>query len=295
MLHLKPLRLSPKCFDNIEKFAQRIAAMTPGFSGADLANVCNEAALIAARGDREVVDLSDFESAIDRVIGGLEKKKKVLSKDEKTTVAYHEAGHAVTAWFLEHAAPLLKVSIVPRGSAALGYAQYLPRDHYLNTTEQLMDHISVALGGRVAEMLTFNRLTTGAQDDLDKVTKIAYNSIYTYGMSKKFGHLSFSEFRKQNNPFSPRPFSNERAELVDVEARSIVEKAYRRTEEILIKHRDGLEKVAQLLLKQEVINQENVREILGPRPFPDPEDKAEEYYKSFTLNEPIDPKETAKE
>merc|ERR1712137_1335047 len=189
----------------MKEFTQKLASMTPGFSGADIANVCNEAALIAARKDKQTVEPHDFEAAIERVIGGLEKKKKVLSSEEKTTVAYHEAGHAVTAWFLEHASPLLKVSIIPRGSAALGYAQYLPRDHFLQTTEQLLDMMSVALGGRVAEALTFGRITTGAQDDLDKVTRNAYAQITDYGMSKSLGHLSYGQFNR--NGYGPRPFS----------------------------------------------------------------------------------------
>lgn len=288
LLHLKPLSLSNSVSEKLDDFASRLAAMTPGFSGADIANVCNEAALIAARKDREKVDAVDFEAAIERVIGGLEKKKKVLSKDEKITVAYHEAGHAVTAWFLEHASPLLKVSIIPRGSAALGYAQYLPRDHFLQTTEQLLDMMSVALGGRVAEALTFGRITTGAQDDLDKVTRNAYAQITDYGMSKALGHLSYGQFNNGNG-FGPRPFSETTAETADQEARDMVEKAYKRTEEILTKYRDGLEQVAQLLLKKEVINQEQVRNILGPRPFAEVDDKAEQYYKSFTIPTPEEP------
>lgn len=283
-LHLKPLSLASECSDNIEQFAGRLASMTPGFSGADVANVCNEAALIAARNDKKNVDISDFEAAIERVIGGLEKKKKVLSKSEKTTVAYHESGHAVTAWFLEHASPLLKVSIVPRGSAALGYAQYLPREQFLQTTDQLLDTMSVALGGRVAEALTFGKITTGAQDDLDKVTKIAYSQVIDYGMSEKIGHLSYGQFTKGTGGFGPRPYSDKTAQEIDMEARNLVDKAYKITEDILIKHRDGLEKIAQLLLEKEVINQEQVREILGPRPFAEPDDKAEQYYKAFSYN-----------
>merc|ERR1712000_461530 len=252
-LHLGPLSLDAKCKENMKEFTQRLASMTPGFSGADIANVCNEAALIAARRDKTEISANEFEAAIERVIGGLEKKKKVLSSEEKTTVAYHEAGHAVTAWFLEHASPLLKVSIIPRGSAALGYAQYLPKDKFLQTTEQLMDSMSVALGGRVAEALKFGKITTGAQDDLDKVTKSAYD---------------------------------ETAHTVDIEVKKLVDIAYKRTEDILTKHREGMEKVAQLLLQKEVINQEQVMNILGPRPFPDPDDKAEQYYKSFKVDSP---------
>ena len=294
MLHLKSLTLADSCKEAIEDFAGRLASMTPGFSGADIANVCNEAALIAARGGKNVVESSDFEAAIERVIGGLEKKKKVLSKDEKTTVAYHESGHAVTAWFLEHASPLLKVSIVPRGSAALGYAQYLPRDRFLQTTEQLLDSMSVSLGGRVAEALTFGKITTGAQDDLDKVTKSAYNQIIDYGMNDEVGHLSYGQFTK-DNPMAPRPYSDKTAQTIDREVRKLVDRAYARTEQILLQHKEGLEQVAQLLLKKEVINQEQVREILGPRPFPEPDDKAEQYYKGFSSSSPSPAQEQPKE
>ena len=284
-LHLGPLSLDAKCKENMKEFTQRLASMTPGFSGADIANVCNEAALIAARRDKTEISANEFEAAIERVIGGLEKKKKVLSSEEKTTVAYHEAGHAVTAWFLEHASPLLKVSIIPRGSAALGYAQYLPRDQFLQTTEQLMDSMSVALGGRVAEALKFGKITTGAQDDLDKVTKSAYDQIINYGMNKMIGHLSYGQFTRQSQ-FSQRPYSDETAHTVDIEVKKLVDIAYKRTEDILTKHREGMEKVAQLLLQKEVINQEQVMNILGPRPFPDPDDKAEQYYKSFKVDSP---------
>lgn len=291
-LHLKPLKLAQDCLDQIENFAGRLASMTPGFSGADIANVCNEAALIAARKDKSSVETIDFEAAIERVLGGLEKKTKVLSKDEKTTVAYHEAGHAVTAWFLKHASPLLKVSIVPRGSSALGYAQYLPKDNYLYTSEHLLDLMSVALGGRVAEALTFGRITTGASDDLEKVTKMAYDQVINYGMNSVVSHLSFGQFTRQSQ-FAPRPYSDETAHTMDEEVRKLIETAYKRTEEILIAQRDGLVRVAQLLLENEVINQEQVKDILGPRPFEESHDKAEEYYKGFEVSNPL--KESAPE
>ncbi|KYQ94074.1 peptidase M41 [Tieghemostelium lacteum] len=267
-VHLKPLVL-----DKSINYAQKLAALTPGFSGADIANVCNEAALIAARKDAEIITITHFDSAIDRVIGGLEKKNKVLSKQEKTTVAYHEAGHAVVSWFLEHCNPLLKVSIVPRGVAALGYAQYLPKEQFLHTKEQLFDKICMALGGRVAEQLVFNTITTGAQDDLEKITKMAYSQVGIYGMNDKVGCLSYP--RKDSSDLT-KPYSEDTAELIDTEVRIILQSAYDTTMQLLIKHRDGLEKVAQLLLEKEVIHYDEVEKVLGPRPF-----KSKEETKQF--------------
>jgi AFG3 family protein len=210
-VHLKELKLS----DKIEDIARRMATLTPGFSGADIMNCCNEAALIAARRKKDMIDVTDFEAAIERIIGGMEKSTKVLSPVEKKTVAYHEAGHAVAGWFLEHADPLLKVSIVPRGSAALGYNQFLPREVSLYSKEQLLDMMCMALGGRVAEELVFKVITTGASDDLDRVTKIAYSQVALYGMNEKVGRLSF----KQDEQSFTKPYSEATAQLIDDEVR----------------------------------------------------------------------------
>jgi AFG3 family protein len=186
-VHLKPVKLA----DGVD--AKKLSAQTPGFAGAEIANVCNEAALIAARKNKEAVDMQDFQDAIDRVIGGLEKKNKIISPEEKRIVAYHEAGHAIAGWFLEHADPLVKVSIVPRGVAALGYAQYLPKEQFLYTTEQLLDGMCMTLGGRVAEDITFGKISTGAQNDLERITKLAYAMVTIYGMNEKVGNVSFND------------------------------------------------------------------------------------------------------
>ena len=186
-VHLKPIKIAS------DVDARKLAAQTPGFAGAEIANVCNEAALIAARRGSKSVGFQDFQDAVDRVIGGLEKKNKIISPDEKKIVAYHEAGHAVVGWFSEHCDPLVKVSIVPRGVAALGYAQYLPKEQFLYTTEQITDSIRMALGGRVAEDIIFGRVSTGAQNDLERVTKMAYDMVGVYGMNEKLGNVSFVE------------------------------------------------------------------------------------------------------
>ena len=210
-VHLKPLKLSQEIPADLSK---KLAALTPGFSGADIANVCNEAALIAARKMAKSVGLVHFEAAIERVIAGLEKKTRVLSEKEKTTVAYHEAGHAVCGWYLEHADPLLKVSIVPRGSGALGYAQYLPADQHLYTKGQLLDRMCMTLGGRVSEQLFFSKITTGAQDDLKKVTRLAYSQVANFGMNSKVGQVSFN-FPQEGEPQYDKPYSQETARLID--------------------------------------------------------------------------------
>ena len=200
-VHLKPVKLA----DGVD--AKKLSAQTPGFAGAEIANVCNEAALIAARKNKEAVDMQDFQDAIDRVIGGLEKKNKIISPEEKRIVAYHEAGHAIAGWFLEHADPLVKVSIVPRGVAALGYAQYLPKEQFLYTTEQLEDGMCMTLGGRVAEDITFGKISTGAQNDLERITKLAYAMVTIYGMNDKVGNVSFNDTQGEyqfNKPYSEK-------------------------------------------------------------------------------------------
>jgi AFG3 family protein len=258
-VHLKPLKV------HADVNAEKLSAQTPGFAGAEIANVCNEAALIAARRNKVSVEMQDFNDAVDRVIGGLEKKNKIISPEEKKIVAYHEAGHAICGWFLEHTDPLVKVSIVPRGIAALGYAQYLPREQYLYTTEQLMDGICMALGGRAAEELTFKRITTGAQNDLERITRIAFNMIAIYGMSEKIGNVSYAD---PNSDYSPKkPYSEETARLIDVEVKTLIDGAYIRTKLLLKEKQQELETIAQELLSKEIIYKEDLERILGKRPY----------------------------
>ena len=245
---------------------KKLAAQTPGFAGAEIANVCNEAALIAARNNKTAVDIDDFYNAIDRVIGGLEKKNKLISPEEKKIVAYHEAGHAVAGWFLEHADPLVKVSIVPRGVAALGYAQYLPKEQYLYQTDQMLDEICMSLGGRVAEELTFGKISTGALSDLEKVTKTAYSIVSIYGMNDKIGNISFYNPQQSEYEFN-KPYSEATSETIDQEARKIVEIAYERTKELLSKHQKELIILAEELLEKEVIFQSDLENLIGKRPF----------------------------
>ena len=258
-VHLKPLKLA-KGVD-----AKKLSAQTPGFAGAEIANVCNEAALIAARRNKEAVDMQDFQDAVDRVIGGLEKKNKIISPEEKRIVAYHEAGHAIAGWFLEHADPLVKVSIVPRGVAALGYAQYLPKEQFLYTTEQLIDGMCMTLGGRVAEDLVFNKISTGAQNDLERITKLSYAMVTIYGMNDKVGNVSFND--TQGEYQFNKPYSEKTSEMIDVEVRNQIDRAYQRTKQLLTEKRDGLEKLAEKLLEKEILFQSDLEEILGKRPF----------------------------
>lgn len=257
-VHLKPLRLAE------EVDAKKLSAQTPGFAGAEIANVCNEAALIAARKNKRAIDMQDFQDAIDRVIGGLEKKNKIISPEEKKIVAYHEAGHAIAGWFLEHADPLVKVSIVPRGVAALGYAQYLPKEQFLYTTEQLLDSMCMTMGGRVAEDITFGRISTGAQNDLERITKLAYAMTAVYGMNEKVGNVSF---RDGNESQFQKPYSDQTAELIDEEVRQLIADVYERTKALLLEKQDGLIKIAEKLLEKEILFQADLEEILGKRPF----------------------------
>ncbi|WP_276364405.1 ATP-dependent zinc metalloprotease FtsH [Daejeonella sp. H1SJ63] len=258
-VHLKPLKLA----EGVD--AKKLSAQTPGFAGAEIANVCNEAALIAARRNKEAVDMQDFQDAVDRVIGGLEKKNKIISPEEKRIVAYHEAGHAIAGWFLEHADPLVKVSIVPRGVAALGYAQYLPKEQFLYTTEQLLDGMCMTLGGRVAEDLVFSKISTGAQNDLERITKLSYAMVTIYGMNDKVGNVSFND--TQGEYQFNKPYSEKTSEMIDIEVRNQIEKAYNRTKQLLTDKREGLEKLAEKLLEKEILFQSDLEEILGKRPF----------------------------
>lgn len=246
-------------------FSQRLAALTPGFAGADIANVCNEAALIAARGEKTQVTMEHFEAAIDRIIGGLEKRNTVISKLERRTVAYHESGHAVSAWFLEHAEPLLKVSIVPRGTAALGFAQYVPNENLLMTKEQLFDMTCMTLGGRAAEQVLIGRISTGAQNDLEKVTKMTYAQVAVYGFSDKVGLLSFPQ--REDSFEMSKPYSSKTAAIIDNEVRDWVNKAYERTIQLIEEHKEQVAQIAELLLEKEVLHQEDLLKVLGERPF----------------------------
>ncbi len=262
-VHLKPLKL------NTDVDARKLSAQTPGFAGAEIANVCNEAALIAARRDKKAVDMQDFQDAIDRVIGGLEKKTKIISPEEKKIVAYHEAGHAVAGWYLEHADPLVKVSIVPRGVAALGYAQYLPKEQFLYQTEQLIDEMCMAFGGRVAEDITFGKISTGALSDLERITKMAYSIVTVYGMNDEIGNLSFYDSKQSEYNFQ-KPYSDATAEKIDKEVKRIIDIAYERTKNLLSKHREELEVIAKELLEKEILFQADLERLIGKRPFEKP-------------------------
>ncbi len=263
-VHMRPLKLG----EDVD--AKKLATQTPGFAGAEIANVCNEAALLAARRNKKAIDLKDFQDAIDREIGGLEKKNKLISPEEKEIVAFHEAGHAIAGWFLEHANPLVKVSIVPRGIAALGYAQYLPREQYLYRTEQMFDEICMALGGRAAEAVVFGKISTGALSDLEKITKMAYSMVTIYGMNDKVGNLSFYDSKGQTEYSFTKPYSEKTAELIDEEVKKLIEQAYEFTKNLLTEKRALLDKLAQELLKREIIYQSDLVEMIGERPFDRP-------------------------
>jgi cell division protease FtsH len=260
-VHLKPIKISEKV--DIHKLAEQ----TPGFAGADIANICNEAALIAARKGKQSVEMDDFQDAVDRVIGGLEKKNKIISPDEKRIIAYHEAGHAICGWYLEHAYPLLKVTIVPRGVAALGYAQYTPKEQYLYNTDQLMDQICMTLGGRASEDIFFGKISTGAQNDLQQITRIAYSMITVYGMNDKVGNVSFYDPSAENS--FTKPYSEETSKIIDEEVRKLIDVAYVKTKELLTEKRGQVEKLAESLLDKEVLFQSDVEALIGKRPYSD--------------------------
>ena len=259
-VHLQDITLE----DPVDDIAGRLAGLTPGFAGADIANICNEAAIVAARRNAETVSFDDFEKATDRIIGGLE-SNKIMSKEERNIVAYHEAGHAIAGWFLEHADPLLKVTIIPRSSGALGFAQYLPKEVFLRTQDQIMDIVCMALAGRAAEEIFFGRVTTGASDDLRRVTDLVYSTIQVYGMNERLGQLAFP--KDPNAMFDERPYSEKTAKAMDEEAKQIVDEAYNRTLNLLKERKTEVEAVAKLLLDKETITHDDVYELVGARPF----------------------------
>lgn len=258
-VHLKNIKLSE------EVNAEKLATQTPGFVGADIANICNEAALVAARKSKAAVEMDDFNEAIDRTIGGLEKKNKIILPEEKKIIAYHEAGHALCGWYLENAHPLVKVSIVPRGVAALGYAQYLPKEKYIERTEEILDKMCMTMGGRAAEKVIFDKISTGAQSDLDTVTKQAYAMVVIYGMSEKVGNLSYYDMMNQN-AFA-KPYSDETARVIDTEIKNIVDGQYLRAQKLLIEKEDKLHLLAQTLLEKEVLFKDDLVRLIGERPF----------------------------
>lgn len=272
-VHLEPIKSS----EDVDP--KKLSAQTPGFAGAEIANVCNEAALIAARRNKTAVDMQDFQDAIDRVIGGLEKKNKIISPDEKKIVAYHEAGHAVAGWFLEHADPLVKVSIVPRGVAALGYAQYLPKEQFLYQTEQLIDEMCMTLGGRAAEEIIFGKISTGALSDLERITKMAYSIVSIYGMNEKIGNVSFYD-SKSNEYRTSKPYSEKTAETIDEEVRKLILFAYEKTKALLIDKKNELEILAKELLEKEILFQSDLEKLIGKRPF-----GKETTYEAYTKKE----------
>ena len=258
-VHLKHIVVAP------DINAKTLAEQTPGFAGADIANVCNESALIAARREKKAVDMDDFQYALDRVIGGLEKKNKIISPEEKKVIAFHEAGHAICGWFLEHASPLVKVTIVPRGVGTLGYAQYLPKEQYITTTEQMKDRMCMTLGGRAAEAVTFGRISTGAQNDLDQITKMAYGMVAIYGMNDKVGNVSFYDMQNQNS--FTKPYSDETARMIDAEVRGMIDVEYERAKQLLRDRSKELNLLANTLLEKEVLLKSDLEKLIGPRPF----------------------------
>ncbi len=260
-VHLKNIKISKSINP------ATLAEMTPGFAGAEIANVCNEAALVAARNNKKAIDMDDFNYALDRVIGGLEKKNKLISPKEKEIIAYHEAGHAICGWYLEHASPLVKVTIVPRGIGTLGYAQYLPKEEYITRTEALLDRICMTLGGRAAEKIIFDKISTGAQNDLDQVTKMAYGMVSVYGMNEKVGNVSFYAMQQESYQ---RPYSDDTARLIDGEVRKLIDKEYERAQQLLRKYNNELHILAQELLEKEVLLKSQVVKLIGRRPYADP-------------------------
>ena len=260
LVHLKPIKFD----DTVD--VEFLAKQTPGFSGADIANVCNEAALIGARGGKKVVDKQDFMNAIDRIIGGLEKRNKIISPEEKKTIAYHEAGHAAVSWLLEHASPLVKVTIVPRGKA-LGAAWYLPEERQITTFEQMYDEMTATLGGRASEEINFNEISTGALNDLERVTKQAYAMITYFGLNKRIGNISYYDSSGQQEYSFTKPYSEKTAQTIDEEVHKLIQSSYDRALKLLKDNKDKVDKLAQVLLEKEVIFRENLEDIFGKRTF----------------------------
>ena len=279
-VHLRPIKLE-KGFD-----IAFLAKQTPGFSGADIANVCNESALIAARKNKTVVEKQDFLDAIDRIVGGLERKNKIISMAEKKTIAYHEAGHATVSWLLEHASPLLKVTIIPRGRA-LGAAWYLPEERQITTREQLLDEMAYALGGRASEQIVFGKISTGALSDLEKITKQAYAMVSFFGMSDKVGNISFYDSSGQSDFGFTKPYSEKTAELIDQEVKQIIEESYQRAQEVLRNNLKGLTELAELLLEKEVIFSEDLERIFGKRKADILKEEKESAEKQKSLELPV--------
>jgi cell division protease FtsH len=282
-VHLKPLKLE----NDVD--IEFLSKQTPGFSGADIANLCNEAALTAARKDKKKVGKQDFLDAVDRIVGGLEKKNKIITKEEKKTIAFHEAGHATISWLLEFASPLVKVTIVPRGQS-LGAAWYLPEERSITTTEQLLDQMCSALGGRAAEELMFGKISTGALSDLEKVTKQAYAMVSIYGLNKRIGNISY--YDSQGRDMFTKPYSDDTAKMIDEEVSLLIESQYQRALSILTEHREKLVELADKLLTDEVIFKENLETIFGKRPWepaeislPDSPEKIDESENGASTNE----------
>ena len=273
-VHLKPIKMET----NLD--VDFLSKQTPGFSGADIANVCNESALIAARKDKKSVERQDFLDAVDRIVGGMERKTKIITKEEKKTIAFHEAGHATVSWLLEHAHPLVKVTIIPRGRS-LGAAWYLPEERQITTRDQLLDEMCAALGGRVSEELMFGKISTGAMNDLEKITKQAYAMIAYFGMSNKVGHVSFYDSSGQTDMAFTKPYSEKTSELIDKEVKDLIEEAYQRSFEILKKHKDDLTQLAEILLEKEVIFTEDLERIFGKRPWKTQHEKEAEVKKEL--------------
>lgn len=271
-VHIRPLKLE----DNLD--IEFLARQTPGFSGADIANVCNEAALIAARKKKNIIDKQDFLDAIDRIVGGLEKKNKIISEEEKKIIAYHEAGHATVSWLLEHASPLVKLTIVPRGRS-LGAAWYLPEERQITTSEQMMDEICAALGGRAAEEIVFGKISTGALSDLEKITKQAYAMVSVFGLNDKLGNISYYDSSGQYEYSFHKPYSEKTAELIDEEVSKIIETCYTRTKKIIADNKNTFMELAKILLEKEVIFKEDVERIFGKRPFEKEEPVKKEHKK----------------
>ena len=268
-VHMKPLKI-----DNTLNVAF-LAKQTPGFSGADIANVCNESALIAARKNKKVIGKQDFMDAIDRIIGGLEKRNKIISKDEKKVIAYHESGHAAVSWLLEHAHPLVKVTIVPRGKA-LGAAWYLPEERQITTFDQMFDEMCATLGGRASEEIFFGKVSTGALNDLEKVTKQALAMVTYFGLNKEIGNISYYDSTGQQEYSFTKPFSEKTAEKIDAEIRKLVESAYQKAKEILTENKEKLEELANILLEREVIFSEDLEKVFGTRPWGSKKEDEEE-------------------